>query len=73
MIETILSIVAAIGGAAGGIRFVKEGERGILLRFEKAVTRNREYRVILPGLRLMVPAMHKLARIHVRQRTINFS
>jgi hypothetical protein len=38
---------------AGGVRFVKEGERGIMLRFEKALKRNGEYRVILPGLRLM--------------------
>jgi len=72
MIETILSLIAGIGGVAGSIRFVKEGERGLLLRFEKAVKRNGEYRVILPGLRIMVPGMHKLARIHVRQRTINF-
>lgn len=43
-----------------------------MLRFEKAMKRGGEYRVVLPGLRLMVPGMHKLARIHVRQRTINF-
>ena len=43
-----------------------------MLRFEKAMKRGGEYRAILPGLRLMVPGMHKLARIHVRQRTINF-
>lgn len=72
MIETILSVLAGIGGLAGGVRFVKEGERGIMLRFEKALKRNGEYRVILPGLRVMVPGMHKIARIHVRQRTINF-
>lgn len=72
MIESILSLLAAIGGAAGSIRFVKEGERGIMLRFEKALKRNGDYRVVMPGLRIMVPGMHKLARIHVRQRTINF-
>ncbi len=72
MIEAIISVLAALGGVAGSIRFVKEGERGILLRFEKALKRNGEYRVVMPGLRLMVPGMHKLARIHVRQRTINF-
>lgn len=72
MIEAILSLLAAIGGAAGSIKFVKEGERGLRLRFEKAMKRNGEYRVILPGLHLMIPGVHKLARIHVRQRTINF-
>ena len=72
MIEAILSVLAAIGGAAGSVKFVREGERGIMLRFEKAVKRHGEYRVILPGLRIMVPGVHKLARIHVRQRTINF-
>ncbi len=72
MIEAIASVLAALGGVAGSIRFIKEGERGIMLRFEKALRRNGEYRVVLPGLRLMVPGMHKLARIHVRQRTINF-
>ncbi len=72
MIEAIATLLAAVGGVAGSIRFVREGERGIMLRFEKALRRNGEYRVVLPGLRLMIPGVHKLARIHVRQRTINF-
>ncbi len=41
-------------------------------RARKALLRNGEYRVIMPGLRMMIPGVHKLARIHVRQRTINF-
>jgi hypothetical protein len=44
MIETILFLLAAIGGLAGGVRFVKGGERGLMLRFETALRRNGEYR-----------------------------
>jgi regulator of protease activity HflC (stomatin/prohibitin superfamily) len=73
MIEILVAALAPLLGAVGSIRFVREGERAIMLRFDKAVKRrNGEYKVIMPGLRLMIPGMHKLARIHVRQRTINF-
>lgn len=75
MVEMLLSLAPVLVpflGAVAGIRFVSEGERALLLRFDKAVTkRNGEYKVIMPGLRLMIPGAHKLARIHVRQRTIN--
>jgi regulator of protease activity HflC (stomatin/prohibitin superfamily) len=72
MLETLLPLIGALGSGVGSIRFVREGERAIMLRFDKAIKRNGEYRVISPGLRMMIPSVHKLARIHVRQRTINF-
>lgn len=62
----------AVYGAVKGIQFVREGERAIMLRFDKAIKRGGQYKVIFPGLRLMIPGIHKLARQHVRQRTINF-
>lgn len=72
LISVLIGLLASIGGAAGSLRFVREGERAILLRFDKAIVKDGEYQVIMPGLRLMIPSVHKLARIHVRQRTINF-
>ncbi len=72
LIQLLLPVVIGIGGAIAGIKFVSEGERALLLRFDKAVKRGGEYKVIMPGLRFLIPGAHKLARIHVRQRTINF-
>jgi regulator of protease activity HflC (stomatin/prohibitin superfamily) len=75
MVETItglLPILAAVIGGIAGIKFVSEGERAILMRWEKAVKRKGEYVVVHPGFKFMIPKMYRLARIHVRQRTINF-
>ena len=72
LIQALIPILIAGVGAVAGIKFVSEGERALLLRFDKAVQRGGEYRVIMPGLRFLIPGAHKLARIHVKQRTINF-
>lgn len=61
-----------IGAAGGGILFkglvfVKEGEKGALLRFGKFV------RVVEPGFVLVIPFVHELRRVHVRQTTLNLA
>lgn len=72
LLPVLIPAIGGLFGAAQSIKFVSEGERAILLRFDKAVRdKNGKPKVVHPGLRLIVPVMHKLARIHVRQRTIN--
>jgi|GEM_PF-1632126 len=72
LLPTIGGVGAAAFGAFKGISFVREDERALKLRFEKALkNRKGEYKVVYPGLRLLIPTVHKLARIHVRQRVIN--
>lgn len=65
--------LAALGGAASGIRFVQEGERAIRLRFERAVKKGGSYVVVSPGFRWMIPGVHKLERTHIRQRTLELA
>lgn len=76
ILSALIPIIGALGGGIWGIvkgfQFVKEGERAILTRFDKAIVRKGSYKVVMPGLKLMIPGIHRLARIHVRQRTINF-
>jgi regulator of protease activity HflC (stomatin/prohibitin superfamily) len=74
-IELFLSMFA--GGASillgffKSITFVQEGERGIRLRFGKAVRRKgKEPKVIMPGFVLMIPLADKLARTHVRAQSV---
>lgn len=67
----ILPLLGAIWGGFNSIRFVHEGERAILLRFEKAVMRNGNYVVKNPGFTMFWPKINRLATIHVRTRTIN--
>lgn len=67
-------VVGAVAGAAKGIVFVREGERALLLRFEKARKRkNGEYLVVEPGFKVIIPWIERFARMHVRQRVINLA
>lgn len=65
---------AAVGllGAASGLKFVEEGQRGLILRFGK-VKRDRagEPAVVGPGFRILIPTVDRLVRTHVRTRTID--
>jgi regulator of protease activity HflC (stomatin/prohibitin superfamily) len=57
--------------ALAGMNFVREGERALKLRFNKAIQgRDGEYKVAGPGFLMMVPIMHKLERIDIRLRTL---
>lgn len=68
---SILSMIAGsglLGSLASlfrGLQFVKEGERGALLRFGKF------RRVVSPGFIFVIPWIDTIQRTHVRQNTIN--
>jgi regulator of protease activity HflC (stomatin/prohibitin superfamily) len=74
----LLPTLLASGGVTAAvktIRFVKEGEKGVKLRFGKARRykvgrRKGQVMVIEPGLRLLIPFLDTLVRRPVRQQTI---
>ncbi|HKX73554.1 MAG TPA: SPFH domain-containing protein [Candidatus Saccharimonadales bacterium] len=76
LLSTILvPVLGALVSVAKGIKFVPEGQRGIKLRFGKAVRHKTgplkgQPKVIEPGLRLLIPFVDTLVRRHVRQQTI---
>jgi regulator of protease activity HflC (stomatin/prohibitin superfamily) len=55
------------------LRFVKEGERGLILRFGQVTRKNGVPRVIEPGFLFLVPKVDNLVRRHVRQQTIELN
>jgi regulator of protease activity HflC (stomatin/prohibitin superfamily) len=55
------------------LRFVKEGERGLVLRFGQVVRRDGKPRVIEPGFFFLIPQAESLVRRHVRQQTIELN
>ena len=65
-------IVGAIVGLFKTFKFVKEGERGVKLRFGKVV-RNRQGKpkVIEPGFVVLIPFAESLIKHHVRQQTLS--
>lgn len=74
-LDTLLSPLSALVTAAvvaffKSFKFIKEGERGLKLRFGKVV-RDREKKPVIyePGFLLMIPFIESLPRHHVRQQT----
>lgn len=72
----LLQIAVALGGGgtvlAKTIRFVREGEEGIKLRFGKATRDANEAPVVYqPGFALLIPFVDTLVRRHVRVQTID--
>lgn len=67
-----LIALAVLGGGllAMSLRFVKEGERGLRLRFGQVVRRNGVPVIVEPGFALIVPKVEQLQRRHVRQQTV---
>lgn len=63
----IVGTAVAGGAASKSLLFVKEGERGGLLRFGKFL------RVVDPGFVLVIPFVHELRRVHVRQTTLSLA
>jgi regulator of protease activity HflC (stomatin/prohibitin superfamily) len=55
------------------LRFVKEGERGLVLRFGQVVRRGGKPNVIEPGFLFLIPRVDNLVRRHVRQQTIELN
>lgn len=76
IISGALPLLVPLVGAISGIKFVKEGERGIKLRFGKAVThsygaKRGKVKVYHPGIAVVFPAIHGMQKVHVRQNVIN--
>lgn len=71
VLPLLLPIAGGVWGAVNSIRFVHEGERALLLRFEKVVRRQGKLVVKTPGFTMFIPKINRLAVIHVRTRTIN--
>lgn len=63
----LLGTAVAGGAASKSLLFVKEGERGGLLRF------GRFLRVVEPGFVLVIPFVHELRRVHVRRTTLSLA
>src|SRR5262245_41592064 len=55
------------------LRFVKEGERGLVLRLGQVVRRDGKPHVIEPGCLFLIPRVDSLVRRHVRQQTIELN
>lgn len=71
------AVVAAVGGILKTLfatfQFVQEGERGIKLRFGKALLNSdNKPRIIEPGFVILFPWIETLQRRHVRQQTLRF-
>lgn len=73
ILKIITTAAIAIGSFIKSIRFVHEGERGVKLRFGKALRDNAgQPRVFEPGFTLLIPFVDTLRRRHVRQQTRHF-
>ncbi|MEX2052846.1 MAG: SPFH domain-containing protein, partial [Candidatus Paceibacterota bacterium] len=71
-LELVILFVSVLAALLKGLGFVKEGERGIKLRFGKAQKDKRgELLIREPGLVFLFPFMDTLEKRHVRQQTIN--
>ncbi len=73
MVPLLAAIVPLVIGGIKSIKFVQEGERGIRLRFGRAVRhRDGTPKIYEPGFVLLIPFVDKLQRRHVRQQVVNF-
>lgn len=71
--DTISLAIGAIYSLFKSIKFIQEGERGVKLRFGKAVCKNGVPKIYDPGFTLLIPFVDTLQRHHVRQQTIPFN
>jgi regulator of protease activity HflC (stomatin/prohibitin superfamily) len=70
----LLAAALVLGVALlASLRFVKEGERGLILRFGQVVRKDGKPRVMEPGFLFLVPKVDSLVRRHVRQQTIELN
>lgn len=71
--KIVVALIIAIGSFIKGIRFVHEGERGVKLRFGRAIRDETGHpRIYEPGFTLLIPFVDTLRRRHVRQQTRHF-
>lgn len=76
-LEAWLALISAIVGMVStflkSFKFVKEGEKGVRLRFGKAVRKkDGQPDIVNPGFVFLIPWVDSLPRHHVRQQTIRF-
>ena len=64
LIGEVLTPLVGMFIGSKSFKFVREGERGALLRFGKF------RRILEPGFVFVIPFMYEIDRIHVRQNTI---
>ncbi len=70
-LQAIALALAALVALVATLRFVKEAEQGLKLRFGQVVrNRHGEPRIIHPGFTLVIPKVEQLVRRHVRQQTL---
>ncbi|MDP3954614.1 MAG: SPFH domain-containing protein [bacterium] len=74
-LEAWILILSLIAGAFKSLGFVREGERGIRLRFGVAEKNNRDpskgFVIRGPGMVFLIPFVDSLEKRHVRQQTVN--
>jgi hypothetical protein len=73
--QALVLLGSALVTVFKSIAFVQEGQRGVKLRFGKAVRYRTgknagQPKIVLPGFVFMIPYIDKLKRRHVRQETI---
>lgn len=72
LLAVVAPAIGGLGGLVGGSKVVHEGERGIKLRFGRAIrTRDGLPKIIKPGFIFVFPAVEKLESTHIRTRTLN--
>jgi regulator of protease activity HflC (stomatin/prohibitin superfamily) len=68
---TLAPILIPLVTGGAGIRFVQESQRGVKLRFGKAIRRrDGTVKIYHPGFVFALPTLHSLKRIHVRTQTL---
>lgn len=72
-IDLISVIGAGIVAIFKSIKFIQEGERGVKLRFGKAVRVNGSPKIYEPGFAFLIPFVDTLKRHAVRQQTLPFN
>ncbi len=73
--QALVLLGSALVTVLKSIAFVQEGQRGVKLRFGKAVRYRTgktagQPKIVIPGFVFMIPFIDKLKRRHVRQETI---
>jgi len=71
--QLLIAAVVLVAALLLSLRFVKEGERGLVLRFGQVVRRGGKPRIMEPGFLFLIPKVDSLVRRHVRQQTIELN
>jgi regulator of protease activity HflC (stomatin/prohibitin superfamily) len=71
--ETLVPIIATLTGAFKAFKFVREGERGVKLRFGRVIkTPDGKPKIFEPGFTLIIPFVESIVSHHVRQQSYRF-